>query len=392
MYTLKALYKMAINFKQAFKNALLLFAALIFSILLLEVLFRAFAPQITYSAAQQSSPKIYEKSDYMPFVLKQGAKDRHIGVYGDFNVSIKINSDGLRDYERPVSKNLKRILVLGDSMTFGFGVEMNETYPKYLESMLNKGTPKYQVFNAGYADSYSIDSYYVYLKNEGIKKFNPDIIVLGFFVYNDITDIALNEWEKDANNLPVKITSQYYDVDGQNRLRSARRVLPLLKNKMVGGIYDFLLANSHLFVFVKTTISKWLLTSNSNRVFDIQFNPKIGNQWQIDKNLLLAIKNIADKGRIQFIIVVMPVNFQIDDNLWEKYASIFGPDKVSRTKPNDLLKEFGRKYDITVIDIYDAFHNEYKQKPLFLRIDGHFNPEGHKVAAEEIYKYIEAYN
>lgn len=368
---------------------MLLAASLIFAVILLEVLVRVFDPQITYSTARRSSPMIYEKSDYLPFVLKPNAKDRHIGVYGDFNVSIAINSYGLRDYERPVLSNAKRILVMGDSMTFGFGVEMNETYSKYLERKLNSKGSKYEVFNAGWADGYSLDSYYLYLKNDGIKKFKPDVIIVEFFVYNDITDISLNRWVNDSNGLPIKITSPYYDVDGQNRLRSAKRVLPLLKNSIVQGIYESLLARSNLFVLIKSTISNMLTVSSANRVFDKQYNPDIQNEWEINENVLLAIKGIADKNNAKLLVVVMPVNFQVNDNLWNEYSASIGAGKLSRTKPDDLMKKFGSSHGIKVIDVYDSFHEEYKKEPLFLRIDGHFNPEGHKLVADDIYNYLQ---
>ena len=58
----------------------------------------------------------------------------------DFDSFIKINSMGLRDYEHKNGKDplTFRILVLGDSFTFGLGVNLEESYPKVLETMLNK--------------------------------------------------------------------------------------------------------------------------------------------------------------------------------------------------------------------------------------------------------------
>lgn len=52
---------------------------------------------------------------------------------------VRINSRGFRDYEYTIEKpqNTYRIIVLGDSFTFGLGVELNETYPKLLEESIN---------------------------------------------------------------------------------------------------------------------------------------------------------------------------------------------------------------------------------------------------------------
>ena len=316
--------------------------SIIITLMLLELAFRIFSPQATYSIARKSSPQIFQESDYLPWTLKPNSKDTHIGLYGDFNVTVEVNSYGLRDYERPVYQNATKMLVLGDSMTLGFGVEGNETYPKQLEQMLNRNGMKYQVFNAGYADAYSADSYYLYLKERAIEEFSPRIILLGFFAYNDITDVSLNKRTEDKDGLPIRIETDYYSIDENNRLRSARKNIALLKVDLINKIYEGLLARSHLFVFVKTAISNRILASEANRVFDIEYNQKLLDDWEVNKKILLEINNAAKKNRAKLIIIVLPVKFQVHDDLWERYAGRIGKDKVSRTKPGELLKEFGK--------------------------------------------------
>ena len=58
----------------------------------------------------------------------------------DFKVQVKINSKGLRDNEYPYEKpdDTYRILMLGDSFTFGYGVNIEDTMAKVLEENLNK--------------------------------------------------------------------------------------------------------------------------------------------------------------------------------------------------------------------------------------------------------------
>ncbi|MFQ5893549.1 MAG: hypothetical protein ACE5H5_04470, partial [Nitrospinota bacterium] len=72
---------------------------------------------------------------------------------GSFGEAIVINSHGLRDVERPWAKppGVTRILVLGDSFTFGMKVEAAASYPKALEALLNRSGDgrRYDVINAG---------------------------------------------------------------------------------------------------------------------------------------------------------------------------------------------------------------------------------------------------
>lgn len=107
-----------------------------------------------------------------------------------YGVEVKINSKGLRDYEYSYAKppDTYRILVLGDSITFGWGVEIQQTYAKILEDKLNRTNlgRKFQVINTG-VGNYSTETELDFLKMEGLK-YKPDMIILGYFI-NDAENI-----------------------------------------------------------------------------------------------------------------------------------------------------------------------------------------------------------
>src|SRR6185436_9536823 len=93
------------------------------------------------------------------------------------NKILNTNSQGFRGKtEFPYSKNKQklRILILGDSFTFGDEVSDDETYSHYLQEML----PHTEVINMG-VHGYGHDQMLILLKEEGIK-YHPDIVILGF--------------------------------------------------------------------------------------------------------------------------------------------------------------------------------------------------------------------
>ncbi len=97
--------------------------------------------------------------------------------------SVSINSKGLRDreYSYEKSEGTFRILVLGDSVTFGFGVEMERTYPKLLEKWLNEsGKRNYEVINAGVGNYNTLQELSAYELD--LFRYRPDMIVLGFYL------------------------------------------------------------------------------------------------------------------------------------------------------------------------------------------------------------------
>ncbi len=107
---------------------------------------------------------------------------------------VKINSHGFRDYEYSLDKpnNTFRIIVLGDSYTFGLGVELNDSYPKILEKLLNKGVGgwTYEVLNFGVPGSELPEK--VELLSDKALFFNPDLLILQY----EGTDI-MNFTEKE---------------------------------------------------------------------------------------------------------------------------------------------------------------------------------------------------
>ena len=91
---------------------------------------------------------------------------------------VNSNSKGVRGitefpYERTGKK--PRILVLGDSFTFGDEVSDHETYPYFLQQLL----PDSEVINLG-VHGYGHDQMLLYFLEEG-EKYTPDIVILGFY-------------------------------------------------------------------------------------------------------------------------------------------------------------------------------------------------------------------
>lgn len=105
-------------------------------------------------------------------------------------VPVHINSLELRDdreYDLQKKPNTFRILVLGDSVTFGHGALYEGTYPYLLEQQLRRWRPQidWQVWNAA-VPGYNTTQELAQLEEVG-PRFKPDLVIVGFFT-NDITD------------------------------------------------------------------------------------------------------------------------------------------------------------------------------------------------------------
>jgi hypothetical protein len=105
-------------------------------------------------------------------------------------VPVEINGLGFRDprdYDLEKPPGTFRILVLGDSVTFGHGAIFESTYPFLLEQRLEAWRPDvaWQVWNLG-VPGYNTAAELAYLREVG-PRYRPDLVIVGFFE-NDLTD------------------------------------------------------------------------------------------------------------------------------------------------------------------------------------------------------------
>lgn len=90
-----------------------------------------------------------------------------------------------REYARPKPEGTYRVLLLGDSQTFGHGVEYEATFGQRIELALQEQFPsvRVEVINSG-VGGYNLYQEAAYLEHEGLS-FEPDAILI-LFIGNDL--------------------------------------------------------------------------------------------------------------------------------------------------------------------------------------------------------------
>ena len=132
----------------------------------------------------------------LPYHMQGMVDDPLLGYKHDKTISymlgsrrVTINDHGLRDTDIPYVKpdNEKRILVLGDSVTFGWGVSQGEAFSDQMEPLLREQTGgHWQVINAG-VNGYNTEQEAAYLRSEGMR-YSPDYVLL-IYVSNDVDSV-----------------------------------------------------------------------------------------------------------------------------------------------------------------------------------------------------------
>jgi lysophospholipase L1-like esterase len=122
--------------------------------------------------------------------LRPGA-DVQLAVSGA--VHYRINADGFRGPRAPIPKppGRHRVLVLGDSIAFGYGVDEAEAFPRQLERRLAAvpGAPALDVVNLG-VNGYNAYTEAALYEDVGAR-YAPDLVLVQFCV-NDLNDPTLH--------------------------------------------------------------------------------------------------------------------------------------------------------------------------------------------------------
>jgi lysophospholipase L1-like esterase len=102
------------------------------------------------------------------------------GTY--YGVEIRTNSLGLRERELTPQKppGERRVVMLGDSFTLGWGVPVEETFARRLEEMLRADGREYRVINMG-TGNYNTVMEVELFKWKGLG-LDPDVLVLMYFL------------------------------------------------------------------------------------------------------------------------------------------------------------------------------------------------------------------
>jgi len=325
------------------------------------------------------------------------------------------NSHGFRDYERTLEKppGVFRILVLGDSYTEALQVQLEESFTALLEKALNEqpSDTRFEVLSLGHGGFGTAEELVRYL-NFG-RAFNPDLVVVAFTTRNDFLD--------NSKFLSREAAGFYYAFDHNRKLVLDRSLIDAYDRSLTfpKRIFQELKTKSHLLALISERIyllRRQLLETRTEEAYGdaqsaVDEKPKglslfsdlniyrrdLPPPWkeavEITKEILLEFKRSVEEQGDRFLLVGLSgapqVHHQLGNRLKNQYRIEFDYEQ-----PDGILEEFARENGVWFLKLMPTFRDYHLKTGVYLHgfggpsEEGHWNQAGHRLAAEEIYKFL----
>lgn len=303
---------------------------------LVAVAFTVFTIIFVFSAFEAYFRYIYDEPDGLGF-LKVSKKwtERHV-IYNSYFFRD-------RDFDPVKKEGITRIGVLGDSITFGGGIEnVPDRFSNILEEKLKEAGHNVEVYNLGKPGYDTEDEVAEF---EKVRHLNFDLII----------------WEYFLNDIQPRVKST------GTRVIETNRDLP--------GYFTFFTSKSHFLDFLYWKISpRHQRTYSELRAADIaQYSNKtVLENHQKDIGEFI---NSFEETNTEIFVVIFPL------------LSFLGPDYPAKDIHQLMTSHFNQN-GVETIDLLDDLKDKNPKELMASRFDAHPNEYVHKLAADRLFEAI----
>lgn len=265
------------------------------------------------------------------------------------NDTIRTNALGFRGNNIHAKSEKSRIVALGNSCTFGWGIELDSTFTSQLQIILGGD---FEIINAG-VPGYSSYQGKVLFEKE-IQKLAPDILLI-LFAWNDHWPAALGIPDND------QIFPPEYIVSIQN-LMSRLKTYQLLRKLLLAAF------------------EKELKKTDDNMIYRV-------SQADFEKNLKEICTSAKSIGALP-ILMTSPIANQSNKQKRQTKSSL----NLIHSAYNEIIIKVANTEKVALVDLAEEFSNKTNlfTRPQFDPI--HFNNNGHKLTANLVAEKISSLN
>ena len=273
----------------------------------------------------------------------------------------------------PKPDGLVRVLAVGDSTTFGWGVGDEEAYPAQLERRLRESAPSLgiDVINAG-VSAYNLHRTSRLLKHFGAS-LEPDVVLVGLF-WNDLPYERVTPEGVLQGGTESSQAAQAAETRGSepfrlghnpsrfNRLLRTSRALYVLRHAWLAAVAP---------TDAATNQARWEMALLEGRE-----SQAIDEAWADISRTLAEIRTLGESGGYAVGVVIIPIRAQVEADY---------PNAAYQTRARAMAVALG----MFVVDPLPAFRGRTDPSSLFIPYDRiHFSAKGNAVLADAVFEAL----
>jgi hypothetical protein len=310
-----------------------------------------------------------------------------VGEFSDFTSRGYLTEEV---FKKPQS--VFRILGLGDSFAVK-AADKKKNYHNFLQEKLNGlGPRKVEVVNAGMPAIGP--GYYRQILETCGDRFQPDLVLVSFFVGNDFEEwemfITIGNFIYEPKDLKQKMW-EYHRVQNSRLIKLIRRKLMYFKEEQQRAKEVQATGAREVGTFSREVYLE--IEKNRGRIFrkDKDNRLALERDWRQCARVIGQMKQWCAARKVELVLMISPDQFQVDEDLrsqvLEKYR--IPADSLDLEYPNSLITNFCRENHIFCLDLLHPFQEKGKSMPLYVLHDSHWNEAGNRLAAEQIFNFLQ---
>lgn len=333
----------------------------------------------------------------------------------EYQYQVYVNQFGFRD----VSKLRKlpyapiRIMTIGDSFTYGWGVEIDQSWPKILEKLLNEQGLKVEVDNLGKPGAGPKE--YAEIAEKAIPVLKPDLVIVGMLQGDDLAQAKLNQTESPELESESQPKTWRHFLAGLIRRiypysssLITKKMSPVITSERIHQAWRVQAEQTYLRFSPAQKVWFNFLDEEIKRLFFIgEFNPavihiaitnpdyffeledlesaKTREHIQAMADCLARIKMVADHYNAKMMVVSVPHRIYVsepDFNTPKRFGFKLDEKMLISNSMDRAIEMACQKNNLKFFKFTVEFRQATKNSRLFFALDGHLNPLGHEFFAQ----------
>lgn len=325
----------------------------------------------------------------------------------DYSCSERINSLGFRDAEVPLRKTVQvRIAAIGDSFTYGWGVNIEDTWCKRLERNLREQGLDVEVLNLGRPAAGP--EQYASIAQTVATVLHPDLIIVGCLAGDDLNQVGpstdykapIREVFPNFTHLvrywrhrrqfgsapaPVARTAEECRKINIDTAKSLVDQMPPEQRARFDQIEPSIRE-----VFFAGKLNPWLLnhsTGSPDYFMPTSGRDSMDYQIHYTSKAFRRLKKVSRRVGIPIIVYSIPEGFYVNEEAHKNVQRIgfnVVPEMLVNTAADDAVRAACERVGLEFRCVTAGFREHAQETGLYFELDRHFTAAGNALYADLI--------